>query len=251
MNLSFLISTIRKSKGITQEELARKVQKNRSAIAQFEKGHASLSKETLSKIAIDLDINPEYIVGNVSNPFSSDKLIKLFLTGIFPEYFPLYLLVLYNQSLEFISLIPPMNIIEKMRFLPTLRTIGALRNFESFLGKMVYAVCARDVDGNIFIFRRKQINDFVLWGKIDLESFMSSAIANYGKDKSRFSFRVKEIDKELFNKIKDWTVEREDIEPMFSKPISALNEQEKELIVTLRERRIEPTSVLNLINQTT
>jgi len=57
MDLGEKIQSIRKSKNITQEELADKIGVKRSVISKYENNSVSISIETLSKIAKVLDVS--------------------------------------------------------------------------------------------------------------------------------------------------------------------------------------------------
>lgn len=246
---NLLFCSARIAKNITQSELAQIAVINRSSIAQFEKSIASLSIQTLLKIAPALDINPDFLLEKSDNPFKSKNLIKFFITGTsMPDRTILILTILYNTTLELITLIPPLSIIEKIKTLPTFRTVAAVFDTHTLFGKMIYAVAVRDVDNNIFLFRRKKENDFIIWGDTDLQSNVSTLLGISGKDANKFIFAKKEITRNLYEKIKNWDVVKEDIEPLFlkNKDISHLTESdltgyEKELIQKIREKGIDPS----------
>ena len=55
MNIGEIIRQERKNKGITQDELARRLGITRSAVGQFEKKDSNFRYETLKKIADAMD----------------------------------------------------------------------------------------------------------------------------------------------------------------------------------------------------
>ena len=57
-----MLRDLRKSKGLTQEDLAKKANVSRSVIARFETGKTTLSAKNLIKIAGTLGVPMDYIM---------------------------------------------------------------------------------------------------------------------------------------------------------------------------------------------
>jgi len=75
-----LFKLVRELTGKTQPEVSAGAKITYQSLQQFEKGQASLSKETLKLMAKALYINPAYIDDTVSYPFKSNgRLIKMFM----------------------------------------------------------------------------------------------------------------------------------------------------------------------------
>ena len=75
-----LFKLVRELTGKTQPEVSAGAKITYQSLQQFEKGQASLSKETLKLMAKGLYINPAYIDDTVSYPFKSNgRLIKMFM----------------------------------------------------------------------------------------------------------------------------------------------------------------------------
>ena len=88
MNYNQLFRLSRIMQGKTQSEVGAAAGVTHQAVNAFEKGSASLSMETLRKMAISININPDYLIDPSANPFLSQELIKmefpenLFLPGL-------------------------------------------------------------------------------------------------------------------------------------------------------------------------
>nr|WP_253299510.1 helix-turn-helix domain-containing protein [Paenibacillus barcinonensis] len=58
----------RKSKRLTQEELAVKINLTKAAVSNYENGHSTPSNETLVAIADALDVDTDYLLGRTELP---------------------------------------------------------------------------------------------------------------------------------------------------------------------------------------
>jgi transcriptional regulator with XRE-family HTH domain len=65
---------LRKSKGLTQEELGLKVNSTKGTISNYENGHSSPPGEALVLIANILNTTTDYLLGRTNNPHSDIKL---------------------------------------------------------------------------------------------------------------------------------------------------------------------------------
>ncbi|MGO9016650.1 MAG: helix-turn-helix domain-containing protein [Dissulfurispiraceae bacterium] len=244
-NLAILFSATRKSLGITQAEIANQIEVDRSSIAQFERGHAALSTETILRIAPLLSINPDFVTGKTSNPFLSDEIIKMFLPEkmdmTWPDFSMIYLLLDSNKRIDFFYLLMP----------PVFGTkLARLGYGEGY----VYAVAVRDGDGNYFLFRTRPRPAIRRPGHIagtqELQTEIKAKALQAGK---RVSFSVHNLDEALFERIRDWTVERSDIEPLFSVAVEShieLTADEAKLILTIRDRHIDAAELFNMFDLT-
>jgi len=238
LNVAFQIA--REIKGKKQQEIASKVGIKQPSLQRFEAGQAKLSKDTLLKIASLLDINPEYVTDQIKNPFNSKGLIKMFFSEKFldPTFEPILTLILANSQLEFISLVTKMHLIAR------------IKNIMPFQSP-VYAIAIRDQDNNIFLLRKKSKTDFVLAYNNLLYKQMSFLLKLIAKEKKMsLYFAILEIDKNLYEKVMSWTVEREDIEPLFSQCefMSYIDPTRQELtqLIKQRDMNIEPLTALEL-----
>lgn len=66
MNISERIRTIRKSKGLTQEQVADRMDISGSAFGQIERNAERATFATLTKIAIALEISMDHLIQNDS-----------------------------------------------------------------------------------------------------------------------------------------------------------------------------------------
>lgn len=58
----------RKSKRLTQEELAVKINLTKAAVSNYENGHSTPSNETLVALADALDVDTDYLLGRTELP---------------------------------------------------------------------------------------------------------------------------------------------------------------------------------------
>lgn len=241
--LGALFAVVRKGKGITQNDIAEAVGLARSAIAQFERGHASLSNDTLIRIAPLLNINPDYISIKEVNPFKSgsNDLIKLYLPEntmtLALDYSLIYFLAATeaNRSLDFLFLSPDV------------RAASIANPFEA----VIYAIAVRDSANNIFLFRRKL---HMAWGSVTGEKELQTRITQLSEEKGKkISFKIKKIDSRLYEIIREWTAVRRDIEPLFESAeiplMSSLTDAEKKLIAEMRTKKISPSKVIRSLDE--
>ncbi len=248
-NISELFSKTRKMQGIKQSYVAESLGVTHGAVGQFEAGSSALSIHNLAKYAAIINIDPLYISSDSSNPFKSDDLIKMFLPesmmqGI--DFEMIYFIASKNKKLKIVFLIAPLLIYKK------LLSIGVFEN-------PVYAIIIKDDNNNTFLFRRKNKNN-PLYGERKLQLELS---------KMRFEFKIKiykdikEIDDDLTKKIKDWTVEKKDIEPLFSDVMPYLEsseedqysvipyKEENDLLKFIRKNNIAPQDVIDYLKSKT
>lgn len=235
---------------------------NQSTYSTFEKGRYRTQENNLNMIAEALNINPDFLKDSNQNLFRSDHLIKLHITFSTIKGKPIEpfaSLILNSGELEFISLITDMNIFTRIKNL-------------SLSERPIYAVAVKDSDNNYFIIRRKSSNRAVL---VDtkLEQALNLFVQHEAiTHKKIFAFSEQTISSELYEKIRNWTVCKADIEPLFKhsdhaffpylKPttdemwhLSKLrdcgfipNEDELKLIKAIRNKGITPQSINDLLN---
>jgi len=210
--ISKIFSEIRKLQGIKQSSLAKELGITQSAIANFEGKKSKLSSEIIIKIARLCNINPLYITSKATNPFKSNKLIKMLLPETMIEglsFEMIFFLAEVNAQLNIIFLVAPSLI------------------FQKFLSKTVfenpvYAIAIKDSDNNVFLFRRKS-ND-PLYGERNLQLKLKEISR---KCKTKIYTDITQIDKNLTDKIKKLTVEKEDIETFFEVPATVFLDDKK------------------------
>jgi transcriptional regulator with XRE-family HTH domain len=186
-----LFKLVRELTGKTQPEVSAGAKITYQSLQQFEKGQASLSKETLKLMVKGLYINPAYIDDTVSYPFKSNgRLIKMFMPDgvVFDNFEPLYLLSKLNNQLRMITLIAP---------------FPELKKFSNIGLPLIYAILLKDDHNNVFLFRRKKEKDI-----FNLSSDYPSPIVKLTKisqeNKSVISIAQKELSKDVFDKIREW-----------------------------------------------
>ncbi|MCY8144343.1 helix-turn-helix transcriptional regulator [Bacillus haynesii] len=65
--LSKRLKNIRKDKGLTQEELAKRVKTTKGTISNYENGYSTPSNEMLSDLADALDTTTDFLLGRTDN----------------------------------------------------------------------------------------------------------------------------------------------------------------------------------------
>ncbi|WP_353856468.1 helix-turn-helix transcriptional regulator [Bacillus sp. Bos-x628] len=65
--LSKRLKSVRKNKGLTQEELAKRVKTTKGTISNYENGHSTPSNEMLKDLADALDTTTDYLLGRTDN----------------------------------------------------------------------------------------------------------------------------------------------------------------------------------------
>lgn len=197
-NLALFIRMVRESQGISQKEIAETIKISQSAIAQYEKLQATLSPETLLKIAPLLNLNPEYIRTGIGNPFKQvdkQKIIKMFI----PEnpleeidYSLIDLIAKYNKEAIFILLLPillkPMGDLKKIQ--PRLKPYGYW-----------YALLIEDGDNNKFIFRRKDKEKMV----VCTPDWITRLNSLNKEGEKYFEIKAIELTGNLFKNIEEWS----------------------------------------------
>jgi len=224
MKLYQTLKIIRKAQGIKQTQAAKRIGISQSSLANYERGHSTLSKKTLMRLASAININPDFIEGNSRYPFLSRNLIKILLpNGLLTsvDYAFVECLMSFNASLEVLLL-------------------------KTATEEPVMAILIQDHDGNLFILRHKA-KDACLPGDLKLRKILSE-LADTGK--TDLALRIEKIGPKLFRKIADWSVKREDVEEIFQYPqVMRLTSDEKEMILQMRRHaRTNLKSVLRLLN---
>ena len=85
MNIGTAIQTVRKSKGISQLELAEKVEISQAALSQIESGAKKPGTKTLDKICVSLDTPKSLLYILSINDDDIPKSRKLIYDKLFPE----------------------------------------------------------------------------------------------------------------------------------------------------------------------
>lgn len=229
-----LIKNIREANRITQTNLSQKIGITQSAIAKFEKSRATLSLNTIKTIAQELDINPGYFDGTNPNLFAKDfYLFKIgsLLKAADPRQVKWFIENCY--IIDVILLSPPMGVIGR-----------AIRG--SIADEMVYAIVLRDKFGNVFLFREVLPTIFIFNSKIEgVNAIRPTIDIAEERDNSRdIKIHFLKIPIDVYAKIKDLTITRTDLEFLFKKRAGKLTDTEEKLILCLREKNINPESLI-------
>ena len=191
LTVNKLFKFVRELTGKTQPEVSASAKITYQSLQQFEKGQASLSKETLKLMAKTLYINHDFIDDSAKYPFkSSGRLIKMIVPDgvLFDNFEPLYFLSKLNKQLRMITLIAP---------------FPELKRFSNIGLPLIYAILLKDDHNNVFLFRRKKEKDI-----FNLSSDYPSPIVKLTKisqeNKSVISIAQKEISRDVFDKIREW-----------------------------------------------
>jgi len=244
LSVNKLFKLVRELTGSTQPEVSASAKITYQSLQQFEKGQASLSKETLKMMAKALYINPKYIDDTSLYPFKSNGcLIKMFMPDglIFDNLEPLYLLSKLNKQLRIITLIAP---------------FPELKRFMNIGLPLIYAIILKDDHENVFLFRRKNKKNI-----FNLSADYPSPIVKLTKISQEYkcvlSIAQKELSRDVFDKIRDWNLlSIEDIKGLIDEEINftkLFEPTESEILQLELQRNIEVENLssyeLMLINE--
>lgn len=229
-----LISKIRILQGITQTKLSQKIGISQSAITQFEKSKATLSIETLKRIAKELGLNPEYFENRTPNPFIRDF-----------YFFKIGSLLKAADIKPVLWFLEHRNIIDVFLLLPPIEAVGRIIR-GGIADEMVYAIVLRDRFGNVFLFREVLFTVFIFNSKTEGVNALRPAIDKVeGRDNSRdIKLHFIKIPIDVYEKIRDWTITKADLEFMLKQSVGSLKENEEKLILYLRENNINPETLI-------
>ncbi|MCX5815247.1 MAG: helix-turn-helix transcriptional regulator [Proteobacteria bacterium] len=225
----------REMQGKKQRAVAQAACITQQSVNAYEHGYASLSVDTLKKIAVTIGLNPEYLSDPTVNPFKSDELIKMELperyinSGIDFEIF--YFLATNNKRLRII-------------FLYSMSTKSKQLLRGTIFGNPVWAIACQDTDGNIFLFKRKKR----LMGPVLGDQELRIEIVKYRSANKLILIEDKEIGDKLLTKISDWTITKSDLEGIFSVDDDILLDELDTLVIkTMRNKRIGHRKMLEII----
>ncbi len=230
-----LFRLTRTMQGITQTKVAEAVGISHQAVNSFEKGSTSLSIATLRKMAISVNINPDCLSDPSTNPFLSNKLIKmefpenLFIPGL--NFQIIYFMAEKNKLLKIIFL-----------FSNSILTKKILKGmvFEN----PVIAITCQDINKNIFLLKRKKSVMAPIVGDRELRLELSK----YINDKKSVIIKDLEVNDVLLKKIRDGSVTKEELEPLFGEGDDiVLDEGERMIILKKREKKISNSELLSYI----
>lgn len=246
MHLENFFKNVRKYQGLKQIDIANEVGITHVALSRFEAGHSKLSFETMSKIATLLNINPRFIEDSSINPFMSNKLLKMYLSTEFMEMKDALLSVLsvmiHAQISEMYFLIPPVSVLDRVVRLDISQEIP------------VYAITCHDADGNMYLFRRKARSEFILKKKELVSNIQGMLhILSHIKGKKKrdpIPYKVRKIDGSLYEKIRNWSIEKEDLLFLFEPEDKAKKLYEYALSINASRSDAEKALKLLLQSQT-
>jgi len=222
-----IFRVMREAQGIKQRDLGKAAGISQPLLSQYESGQVPFSHDKLLRMAQSLGINSAFIDDQAAPPIRSQKLFKMFfsehlISGM--DYSPLECLVKFMRGADIIFL------------MATSRSEMVDRMVAStIIGQFTQAALIRDNNGNLFIFRRRRKGAYLV-GEMDLQARMREKALMKGKV---VRFASAKIPRELSRKINDLTVEREDVEGLFTimKKEDALVEKQitPELIREIKE----------------
>ena len=243
MKINELFRLSRILTGVKQYILAESVGITRQAIQRFECGRSTLSRHKLRQIAPILNINPDFLDDQSINPYKGRGLIKMFFheegaSHMIPE--PVNILVTSNDELKFISLLSNFDI----------RTL-TVESLSLFVDP-IYAVVVMDKSDNVFLLRRRANTNYIkLDGKLYMAVWSVVETPGNGEKSKSMYFATKKISHDLHKKIKEWSVERTDIEPLFFECEFARytepTEDEAKIILATRDLNIGSISKIELL----
>ncbi|MBC1525473.1 helix-turn-helix transcriptional regulator [Listeria booriae] len=73
MNIGERIRDSRKKKNLTQKQLAQKIHVSSQVMSNFERGYTEISAEQIKRIAEELDVSSDYLLGKIASPNTTDK----------------------------------------------------------------------------------------------------------------------------------------------------------------------------------
>jgi transcriptional regulator with XRE-family HTH domain len=191
--LPSFIRSVREAQGLPQKDIAQKIHVWPSALTQYEKSDASLSKEKLLEIAPLLNLNPEFIRQGVGNPFkAADKSSLIKMSLILTEEGKIDLNLIrfiadFSEKSAFIFLKPIDVPKDKPRLVSKWRRSG----------NTIYALLVQDDDGNRFLFKR---TDDSFFNESEIVPLLSDSMGYHKFHK----VSVSGISSVLFEKIKGW-----------------------------------------------
>ncbi len=205
---------IRKAKGLSQEEIAKGAEVDRTSLSKFESSVPAISVDKIKKIADTLQINPDLISNPAVNAFPPGSFLRLtasrFLSipgGIHYSELIMYL-VLHTGRL----------------------TVALLLDKDE-----VSHVAARDEQDTVFVIRRKGG-----FGKINEASQFvarSDEIARMQKE-THTEIKVWHISDKLRQRLKVWEVlQKEDLLDVFEFDTVLLNQHEKAVVDAIRQKQ--------------
>jgi len=234
-NLKELIKFARESQGVRQAALARQLGLSQASLSQYENGQATLSQNTLLKLASCLNINPAYLSDTSVNPFKSLEIIRMY----FPEhilagmdYSTLEDIVELNSSLEVTFLIATSRSVKIDSMIS--RTI---------IGEFTLGVLLQDQDKNIYLFRRKRKGAYLV-GVLNLQARLREIADRDGK---KITINTIRIPRALSRKIYDLSAARSDFEDLLHKRVGKgiLKEEQalEAIIEEIKEGAFDPIAL--------
>jgi len=231
------IVTIREMRNIKQATIAEMLNITRSALNQFEKKKAKISRENILALCEVLNINKNYFESFDESFLESNDV--LYLKAKHRDH--LYKFMLYAKNVDYLCVFVPDTVIKYY--------------YTRFVGETLFIVivrfknntlCVLDVNNLV-----KSINDFA----VHFESmFEKLKLANI---KASYTV-IEQFDnkKEILNKIKQKTITKKEILILFEKAEVAnvnlsLSVEEKQLLVYMRNNNISALDVLEKIKNET
>ncbi|MCX5814856.1 MAG: helix-turn-helix transcriptional regulator [Proteobacteria bacterium] len=236
MNYNQLFRLSRIMQGKTQSEVGAAAGVTHQAVNAFEKGSASLSMETLRKMAISININPDYLIDPSANPFLSQELIKM----EFPEN-----LFLPGLNFQIIYFLAEKNYVLELCFLISNTKLGNKITRGTIAVNPVIAIVCQDTNRNIFLIKRKKAT----MGSIIEGRELRLELSKYKTGNKSIIIEDREVSDSLLKKIRDVTVTKDELARFFNERNDVvLDEGERLVISKKREKRIDHSDILRFID---
>ncbi|OQB44743.1 MAG: helix-turn-helix protein [bacterium ADurb.Bin157] len=237
MEYNTLFKLARTMQGITQTKVAEAVGIRQPSLNAFELGKASLSLTTRKKIAMLININPDYISDPTAPPFSSKEVIFMRLPedNLLPEkgFQLIYFLAEHNKTFEVLIL-----------FSNTIFARKALK--DAITEKPVVAIVCKDQDNNIFFFTRKKNAAGQIINGLELKAELNKRSI---EEKPSIIIEEKAVNDNLLQDIIQGNVSRSQLESIFEqKDFIMLTKAEQHIIQRKREMGIEDATILQYLN---
>lgn len=242
-----IIGKIMAAKGITLVQAAKWLEVSHSAIQKFTQGQASLGSEKQLFLAKRVGLEPGFVTAG-TYPFGKNRFWKLwFSRQRYSDMEPLHTVIRASGNASIVILCP------------TITGKPKPGDDHRFYKNPPYAIAMKDHADNIFLFRRMDEAEFLVWewhtGKNPFSQMMDWAEAEDRHIKLKYGTLA--INDELYMKIKTrWDeIARDEIEGLFMEALpimqpartnkeETLSVGERHMIEVIRDSGLSPYDVL-------
>jgi len=203
MNYYQLFRLARVMQGKRQKAVAQAAGITQQSVNAYEHGYASLSMEILRKMAISININPEYLIDPSANPFLAQEVIKM----EFPEN-----LFLPGLNFQIIYFLAEKNYVLELCFLFSNTRLGNKITRGNITNSSVIAIVCQDANQNIFLIKRKKVT----MGPIVEGRELRLELSKYKTGNKSIIIEDREVSDSLLEKIRDVTVTKDELARFFN-----------------------------------